>query len=179
MHEIAVGNRSAFNQLFLRYYSRLCSFASFIVRDEAASEEVVSEVLLNIWKNRKTIHIQSSVRAYLFTCVRNEALRAVKQKNMILIKPEDDALQTLSDDYDPHESLEFQELENNVHFVIGSLPEKCKQFFMLSRFDGLKYSEIAQLYNVSEKTVENQIIKALKILRERILETPKRHFTSP
>lgn len=176
VEEIVSGSKPAFDKLFLSYYSRLCAFAATIVKRDELAEEAVSEVFFNIWKSRETLEIHTSVKAYLFTSVRNQALAVMKREANDVIYSEQDDMRI--DDEDPQLLVEFNELTASVDQAITTLPPKCKQIFILSRFEGLKYKQIAELLNVSEKTVENQLVKALVVLRNKLLSKTTKSFTS-
>lgn len=160
-------DRQALNNLFEKYYQPLCRFAcSFTIVEELA-EEIVSDVFFIIWKNREKLEIHSNVRAYLYRCVRNAALAAIRQ-----VRPE----MRLSREHDqPHDATpeseaEFNELNQQLETAIGLLPERCRQIFTMSRFEGMKYKEIANVLGISQKTVEYHMVNALENIRSRVIE---------
>lgn len=155
-------DRLALNTLFAAYYLQLCRFACTFSLTYEQAEEAVSDVFFTIWKNRDRIEIQSNAKAYLFRCVKNAALATVRQNNshteLIL---EQDSIDTVT----PQVELEYQELTDQLNRVVDRLPQRCRQVFMMNRFEGLKYKEISSILGLSEKTIEHHMVKALDIVR--------------
>lgn len=153
----------ALESLFRKYYNSLCRFASFFSQRDDLAEEIVSDVFIKLWEKRDSLFIENNLRAYLFKATRHTTINYIKQEG---IQWED-----LSDDhpeesYDPASELIYKELENGINGLIDNLPEKRKAIFQLSRFEGFTYGEIAEILSLSAKTVENQMGKAIKQLRE-------------
>ena len=158
-----------FEELFNTHYSNLCAYANNFLKDVDASEEVVQEVLFKLWTNKDSILITSSVQSYLFRAVRNASLNVIKHVN-------------IREDYKAHNEYEMQdelssedemivsELEQKIRVAIDQLPIERKKVFILSRYEGLKYKEIAEKLNISVSTVENQMVKALKYLRNELAD---------
>lgn len=156
-------DQEALEQLFEKYYFPLCDFAFQFVRSFDFTEEVVSDVFMNIWNNRHKIQITSSVKAYLYTATRNQSLNYLKRE-----KKDFDTLDVLenepSETYQPDEELIFRELESRIEMLINTLPPKRKLVFKLSRLEGFTYQEIADILGISIHTVQNQMVKAVKQL---------------
>ena len=159
-------DRQAFDTLFRTHYSGLCRFACMYLKSLAEAEEVVSDVFLVLWKRRKEITITSNVRAYLFTCVKHESLASIERRRFVTEPITPHTVETAIAESSPIHELEFGELAIKVNAVVDSLPPQCRQIFIMSRFDGLKYKEIAEILCLAEKTVENQLIKAIRIMRD-------------
>lgn len=155
-------DRLALNVLFETYYASLCRFAcTFSVTPEQA-EEIVADVFFSLWKNRNRLMIHSNGKAYLYKAVKNAAFAVLKQQYPeIKLMPEHDQ----EDLNTPERQYQFHELEQQINQIVASLPNRCRQIFVMNRFDGLKYKEISQVLGLSEKTVEHQMIKALDIVR--------------
>lgn len=154
----------AAEQLFKKYYSDVCYAVYRIIPDVARSEDIAQDVFMEIWRKKETIEIKTSVKAYLKRAGVNKALNYIRANK---VKFEDDdsyEMQNLSTG-DSGSELEVQDLQAIVDKAIESLPPKCRMVFSLSRFEELSYKEIAAKLDISVKTVENQIGKALKILR--------------
>jgi len=161
--QIKAGDEVAFSRLFDEYYVSLCYFANKFIRDIDASRSVVQQVYVDLWEKREKIDIFWSVKSYMYNSVRNRSIDYLrKNKNSVsLTDPENDTRQIPFRDL-----VEESELNELINSSINKLPEKCRAIFLLCRFEGLKYSEIAQKLNISVKTVEMQIGIALKKLRE-------------
>lgn len=165
---IANDDRSAFEEVFRMHYTELCKFGLKYLRDEVIAEEIVQEVFINIWERREKLNINTSVKAYLFTAVRNRSfnylkLQLPKEQSKVDI---DEVPYLLADDRE--EEMEMDELKRQVALAIDALPERCKVVFNLSRNAGMTYKEIAEELDISVKTVENQVGMALRKLREQL-----------
>lgn len=160
-------NQEALELLFKRYYVRLCRFAFTILKDSNLSEESVSDVFLNIWVNRAKLNIITSVKAYLFKSVRNQSLNYLRKEkyiyeNLETLHSENLSKQTSDNDFSR------MELEEEILTILKKMPNKRKLVFTLSRIDGLKYKEIADLLNISVNTVQNHIVQAVIYLEKEI-----------
>ncbi len=140
------------------------TFAKKILLDEDDAREVVHQVFISVWEKRQEIDLSISLKSYLFTSVHNRSLNMIRDRKKFSSAEVPD----VAGEWDVSSVIETMELEERIKEVINSLPEKCREVFELNRFDGLKYSEIAERLNISPKTVENQMSKALKILREKL-----------
>ncbi len=132
------------------------------------AKEIVQESFINLWEKRQSIDISKSVKSYLTTSIRNKCLnylRDTKKFNTEIILS-DVLFQEV--DFEQSDKLIEKELNNKINNAIDDLPEKCKEIFQLNRFENLKYKEIAVKLNISIKTVETQMSKALKHLRKKL-----------
>ena len=140
----------AFNQLFRKYYSLLLVFAIQHVKHKSPAEEIVQELFLELWQNRKNINIQSSLKSYLFRSVYYKCMHHFKKAKMdndrMVTMDESSISNSIETDY-----LVTIELEQKIYEVIESLPKQCKIIFKLSRFEQLKYKEIAEKLKISIK----------------------------
>ncbi len=164
-----IETKKDFNELFNKHYSNLCAYANNFMKDVDASEEIVQEVLFKLWTNKETTIFTSSIKNYLFRAVRNASLNFLKHIN-------------IREDYKVHHENERQdelssedvmivsELEEKIRKTIDQLPVERKKVFLLSRYEGLKYKEIAEKLEISVSTVENQMVKALKFLRKELAD---------
>lgn len=162
--------KSDFESLFRSNYSTLCAYANHFLKDVSASEEVVQEVMYRLWVNRQTTQISGSIQAYLFRAVRNSCLNVIKHHGVVeaFRRSEEQAgANTVNGEED---TLVVRELESKIRHAIDLLPVERRKVFILSRYDGLTYAEIAGKLGISVKTVENQMGKALKFLREELAE---------
>lgn len=161
------GDETAFNRLFGLYYTVLCHFASKYVSDLDLSRSLVQQVFVDLWIKRDSLEVNYSLKSYLYNSVRNRAidhLRITKDKVEI-----SDAIKNSY--HAPFRDLvEEAELNDRINKSINKLPEKCREIFILCRYDGLKYSEIAEKLGISIKTVEMQMGIALKRIRRYLSE---------
>lgn len=160
------GNRPAFEALFRRYYEELCIFSLQIVRDPEVAEDLVQDLFVRIWEQRASLNPQGSSRGYLFTATRNRSLNYLKHKqveqNWMI-----EATQTPLEEGDrPDSDLQYHETVVAFERVLNALPEGQRTVFLLSRRHEMTYAEIAALLGVSIKTVETQMGRALRRLRE-------------
>ena len=165
LSSISPDESEAFDSLFESHYARLCNYAYTIVNSFSFAEDIVQDVFVNIWIRRKKIVIQSTINAYLYKCVYNACLDHQKKNRLqqIFAKSKQDG-----DIVSLYDSIEDFELPERVDRAIEELPEQCRKIFKMSRQKGLKYHEIANELNISENTVDTQIRRALKRLREQL-----------
>jgi RNA polymerase sigma-70 factor (ECF subfamily) len=165
------GNHAAFEKVFKMYFKELHAYAFLFLKNPAAASETVQQVFYKIWEKKESITVQVSVKAYLYKSVYNECMLLLKkQKRMDAFK-----IYTLYRDKNTvaagaAEKIENNELELKLHAALDQLPEQCRIIFQLNRFEGMKYREIATVLNLSLRTVENQMGKALKRLRTSLAE---------
>jgi len=153
---------TCYNQLFTRYYSRLCVFVYRMIQNSDASEDIIQDLFIRLWTNRRKLEINENISGYLYRSSRNAALnylRAEKsRKKTILDIP---SLETISDEC----LIEQIEFNMALHQCIEQLPERCKEVFLKSRFENLKQQEIATQLGISIKTIKNHIWKSLRFLK--------------
>jgi len=166
----AIKDIAEFEKLFKTEYSKLCSYANLFLNDPDAAEDVVQEVFFKLWKNREELNIQTTVKSYLFRAVRNGCMNVIDHisvREAYKIVNEEDIKNS---EGNPIDETIVSELEQKIRETIDLLPSERRKIFVMSRFDGLKYREIADRLNISVKTVENQMYQALKFLRERLVD---------
>jgi len=172
--EIQSGNKDAFKILFDEYYSKLLWFAARYVISLESADEIVKELFIELWQKRDKIIIRESLNAYLYASVRNRAINYLRNKNNqdrhIIIETVENEDLTLykSPAKGPSEALEQKEFEEAIEHIVETLPGRTRLVFTLHRNDGLSYSEISEVMEISVKTVENQMARAFKILRKKI-----------
>jgi RNA polymerase sigma-70 factor, ECF subfamily len=166
----AIKDIAEFEKLFKTEYSKLCSYANLFLNDPDAAEDVVQEVFFKLWKNREELTIQTTVKSYLFRAVRNGCMNVIDHlsiRDAYKLVNEEEIKESETNAID--EAI-VSELEQKIRESIDLLPSERRKIFILSRFEGLKYREIADQLNISVKTVENQMYQALKFLRERLVD---------
>lgn len=169
INQMKAGDKESFNKLFRRYYSPLVRFCVRFVADQDVAAEIVQDLFVKIWTGRDKLKITSSFETYMMSSVRNSAYtyinsqRSHNEAHMMIYTGE-------SDETDPSDQLQSNNLEESYRQVIAAMPEKRREVFLASRFDGLKYAEIAEKFNLSQKTVEAHMMAAIKQLREGLKE---------
>lgn len=163
-------SKEEFESLFRENYSNLCSYANKFIRDVDASEEVVQEVFFKLWNNRESIEISSSIQSYLFRAVRNSSLNLIKHINIREEYKAHNEREIAHEEASYEDRIVATELENKIRETINQIPTERRKIFIMSRYDGLKYKEIAEKLSISVKTVENQMGKAIKYMRDNLTE---------
>jgi RNA polymerase sigma-70 factor, ECF subfamily len=158
--------RIKYEEMFRSYFASLCYFAQKYVADLDSSKEIVHKVFVNIWENRAGFDFEKPAKSYLFTSVYNRCMNYLRDQKKFVTDNNSESYENSKEVSVNEDHLEAAELENQIWNVINTLPEKCKEIFVLNRFDGKKYNEIAEHLNISIKTVETQMSKALSVLRD-------------
>lgn len=156
-------DRTALQEIFQLHYAPVCTVMRRIIPDIPTVEDLAQEVFLRFWQKRHQIQINTSLSAYLHRMAINEALGYLRRQRYF----EEVSPGAESGD-DASERVIHQELQNNIRQAVDRLPPKCRAVFCLSRFEERSYLEIAQEMGISVKTVENQMTKALKFLRQEL-----------
>jgi len=163
-------SKTDFEILFRTYYSSLCAYANNFLKDPDTSEEVVQEIMFKLWVNRKSLSVTTSLQGYLFRAVRNGCLNVLKHNGVVAEYKSIKEVELELDQHSAGEPMIMTELQQKIRQAIDHLPLERRKVFVMSRYDGLTYREIAEKLNISVKTVENQIGKALKTLKEELAE---------
>lgn len=162
-----VFSKSDFESLFKNHFAPLCYYAQKFIYDEDASREIVHDIFVKIWEGIENIDNEKPIKSYLYTAVRNRCFNYIRDNKKF--NKDAEINDTLSgNEWQDTSSMEQEETESRVWNAINELPEKCREIFIMSRFDELKYNEIALKKELSVKTVEAQMSKALKHLRNRL-----------
>lgn len=166
IENIQNGNEKSFEQLFKLYYGHLCLFASKIIDDEIAAEEIVQDFFVKFWEKRNQISIESSLKNYLFRSIKNLCLNFIKHNKV----KQEYARHVISEAENNNFRDNFIEVDlaKKINESIEALPEKRRKIFKMSREEGLKYREIAEKLNISVKTVETQMRFAFRTLRDKL-----------
>ena len=173
LQQIRNGDQEGFRKLFELFYKRLYLYAVNYLEDPITAEDLVQDLLLNIWERRKKLNINSSLSSYLYTALHNRCIHYLRhiqvrnnyQANQILKLREAEILLRYSSDFSIYE-LELDEMQNIINTTFTRLPDKTREIFEMSRKDFLTNQEIADRLKVNIKTIEYHISKALTAFRE-------------
>jgi len=154
-----------FEKLYKRFQPSLINYAYYLTRSSEDSVELVNDVFLSVWNKRNRLKLDSNLKTYLYTAVKNRSINYIKKNKLVIVF--DEQIDTLSDFEADHSILEKEQLII-IQQIMNDLPSKCKQVFAMSRIDQLSNKEIASFLDISIKTVEAQITKALKIFRKKL-----------
>ena len=169
LDQIKVGSTDAFAFFFNKYYNSLVNYIFSISNNKTIAEEIAQETFIIFWERRKNLFIRNNyLKAYLFKTAYYKFIddnRALNKKYKLL---EDLRNESYLELIDFDNSLKEDQIRN-INLIIDSLPNRCKQIFLMSKIEGLKYKEISHNLRISVKTVEVQISKALKILRSKLV----------
>jgi len=158
-------DEQAFESLFYLLNTPLIKFCLMYVHQKEAAEEIVSDVLVKCWLNRKSLATIQKPDTYLFVAVKNQSLNYVKKYSHIhLVQIEDTNELKFSRPFNPQEELEKKELVFKLEQSIEALPQQCRIIFRLIKEDGIKYKEVAEILNISPRTVQTQLFRAMKKL---------------
>lgn len=165
---IKSGDEKVFGEVFNAWAGDLVRYAATIVKNADDAEDIVQQLFVNIWNKKETMDVNTSLKSYLYRAVYNSSLNRIRQ---VAVK---ESYVTyagqVSDPYAPDaaQHVAMKEVSSEIEKAISELPEQCRLIFKMSRYDQLKYQQIADQLELSVKTVENQMGKALKHMRERL-----------
>src|SRR3954462_3751249 len=161
------GDNAAYEAIFRQWYAPLVATITALLRDRGPAEEVVQDVMLELWRRRESLTLEQSLRAYLFQASRNRALNYLRRLRVEL-RGEPMITATMPTPEQADSEVRERELRMAIEKAIAGLPARCREVFELSRIQGLKYSEIPTALGISVKTVEAQMGKALRVMREEL-----------
>jgi RNA polymerase sigma-70 factor (ECF subfamily) len=162
-------NEAEFEKIFKQHFKGLHAYASTIVRDAVMAEEIVQNIFCRLWEKEAQIQIRESVAGYLYRSVYHEGLNYLKHLK-VREAYQSYAMEQEKSVNNVSNHVELRELEDRLEKALSELPEKCRTIFQMSRFEELRYQEIADRLGLSVKTVENQMGKALKLLRIKLVD---------
>lgn len=169
IQNMMAGDRESFNAVFRRFYTPMVRFCIRFVGDVDVATEIVQDLFVRLWTGREKLNINTSFESYLLRSVRNASISYINK-----VRSHEEVHQKLAmediDTTDPSEALQSKNLEAAYGQILAAMPEKRREVFLASRFDGLKYAEIAEKLNISVKTVEAHMGAAIKQLREGLKE---------
>lgn len=167
MSALRQDSKEAFSLLFQTYYTDLVLFCGNFVKDKDSCEDIVQSIFLKLWNDRKNIQIEISLRSYLLKAVRNSCLDEFRHIEIVR-QYETEYGSSVLDNYDTENYILYSDLYAHLSRALEKIPDLYKEAFVLNRFEGLKYREIAEKLNVSERTVEVRVSKTLDLLRKQL-----------
>jgi RNA polymerase sigma-70 factor (ECF subfamily) len=167
---IREGDVGQFESLFRSSYVSLVRYAKTLIKDHDTAEEMVQDLFFRLWQDKEKIKIESSLNGYLFRSVHNKCLHYIEHNKVVERHAEEMSYRQTNIQENPSDILQYQELQARIARILEKLPERCGKIFCMSRFEGLKYAEIAEKLSVSVKTVESNMGRALKEFRKELIE---------
>ncbi|RIH65433.1 RNA polymerase sigma-70 factor [Mariniphaga sediminis] len=169
---LKLGNEQVFKKIMEHWYKKLFNFAKGYLNNDENAREVLQDVFLQLWEHRNNLADNTSLNAYLFTLTRNQCIDLIRREKLLLQYRTDksEEYMQLSESFEALsapvlDDIFTKEFQTEIDQTICSLPEQCQKVFLLSRKNGLKNREISEMLQLSPKTVESHITKALKTIR--------------
>jgi len=159
------GEESAYEELFMTFYAQLVVFAQKLLGDEDLSREMVQDVFVMFYEKREVLNIHTSLKSHLYQTVRNRCLNEIKRNQIRRDHHSGIFIEKKNEEAYFDDKMQETELEAKIFSIVESLPKQCKRIFEMSRYEGISNQEIADKLDLSKRTIETQISKALKILR--------------
>jgi RNA polymerase sigma-70 factor (family 1) len=170
IRRIKQGDAGQFESLFRSSYVSLVRYAKTLIRDHDSAEEIVQDLFFRLWKDKEKLQIESSLNGYLYRAVHNRCLHYIDHNRVVEKYAREMASNEQESVESPTDILHYRDLQSRIAGILERLPEKCGKIFCMSRFEGLKYSEIAEKLSISVKTVEANMGRALKEFRKALAE---------
>jgi len=170
IRRIRNGDTGQFESLFRSSYVSLVRYAKTLIKDHDTAEEIVQDLFFKLWQDSEKLNIESSLNGYLFRSVHNRCLHHIEHVRVVERHAEEMSYRQTESQESPSDILNYKELQEKVARILEKLPDRCGKIFTMSRFDGLKYTEIAEKLSVSIKTVEANMGRALKEFRKELTQ---------
>lgn len=165
---IGLATSDGFETLFRTHYASLVRYAFTLLKDQHEAEDRVQHVFVQLWEKRDAIEVHTSLKAFLYRSVYNACMNNVKRKEIHANYVSSAMMSTAQSDF--QDEMNEKEIVQRIEIAINELPEQCRKIFVLSRYEGKKYQEIADELGLSIKTIENQMGKALRLMRDYLKE---------
>ncbi len=165
LRRLKKSKKKAFKELYNIYWESLFISAYNILKNKEVCEEIIQNVFISIWKNRTQLQIKTSLKSYLYTSVRYQVFYQIKKNKERKHVTFFDNLEKRLEYNSPEVKMIYKDLIKQINSIVNNLPEKCQKVYRLSREEQLSHKEISKRLNISIKTVQNHITKALQILR--------------
>lgn len=170
IRSIRDGDIHAYEVLFRKYYENLCRWAYQYLTDQDSAEEVVQDLFYHLWRDRSRLNIMISVKSYLYKAVSNNCKMILKTQSRRSAIESEIVYRSANIQEKPSDVLETSEIREVVNRTLAELPERPATIFRMSRYEGMKYREIAEKLSISVKTVEANMGKALEMFRKNLQE---------
>lgn len=164
LQQLKNGSETAFKALFDQYFKYLVVTINNISGDIHLAQDIAQDVFCDLWNKRSTLNIQSNLKAYLRRAAVNKMLNKFKAKRLDYVEP-NEVPEPIAKPATPLQELEATDLQSAINQTIRNLPERCRLIFQLRKQEGLSHQEISEQLEISKKTIENQLAKAMKIMR--------------
>jgi len=164
------GDKGQFESLFRSSYVSLVRYARTMIKDHDTAEEIVQDLFFRIWKDKDKLQIESSLNGYLFRAVHNRCLHHISHSKVVEKYARETVMFSSGIADDTASLVNYNDLQSRIARILERLPSRCGKIFCMNRFEGLKYSEIAEKLSVSVKTVEANMGRALKEFRKALAE---------
>jgi RNA polymerase sigma-70 factor (family 1) len=166
--QIAEGKQKDFEKLYRMFFPRLFNFAMLYLHKKEAAEELVNDVMTKVWTNKENITAIQNLETYLFVAVRNKSLNYLSAYSHyhIVAEPENGQQVKMINLNDPERELEWKEINFRLNQSIDELPEQCRTVFKLIKEEGFRYKQVAEILNISPRTVETQLFRAIRKLNK-------------
>ncbi len=174
--KVKLDDQKSFDILFHKYYNSLCNYAYLFLKENDLTQEIVADVYLKIWNNRKNIEIQTNLKAYFLRSTHNEVISYLRKARLQTVSLDQNNNMEEIFEETPETLLINKETCNEFGKMIGELPKQARLVFRLHKIDGLTYKQIAEVLELSLKTVDNHMGRALKMMR-RMYESKPEFFT--
>lgn len=170
IHQLNTGNELVFEKVFKQYFKVLQNYAYTILNDLDVAEEMVQNVFLKIWEKREKLPQDANIGSYLYKSVYHESLNWLRHEKVKFSHQEHTLYSMKNETDNTADRIKMKQLEEHLQKALNDLPQQCRTIFQMSRFDELRYREIADELGISIKTVENQMGKALRLMRLKLVE---------
>jgi RNA polymerase sigma-70 factor (ECF subfamily) len=165
LNRLRNNDENALTELYNRYWNPVYLYTYNVLRDKELCKDIVQDLFMDLWKRRKKLHVTSTFKSYLFSSARYQIFAQIRKKEKNLGSHLFENLDQRLHHNSPESEYLYQELVQRISATVESLPQKCREVYTLSREEQLSHAEISQFLDISTKTVENHITKALKVLR--------------
>ncbi|MDO8998433.1 MAG: RNA polymerase sigma-70 factor [Bacteroidota bacterium] len=159
---------SEYEELFKSNHKKLCNTAYRITHDKDSAKDIVQNVFLKLWDKRNEINIGTSIEGYLYKSTSNASINYLETNKRHLSYVKEIKFTASASEETASKNITLKELESLIEQSLLTLPPKCRAIFILNRYDGMRYKQIAEHLDISVNTVENQMVKALSIMREEL-----------